>query len=112
MTYAADASNVHRVCCVESGERFTLTMWFTKDPAHAEDPNVIASLQRGAAPSQRLGLSQALTPKTWTVECASITKDPAHSKDPNVIASLERGAVLSHRLGLLPVDDAAPGFQL
>lgn len=48
VAYGADARNVHRVSGVESGERHTLTMWFTTDPAHAEDSHVIESLHRGA----------------------------------------------------------------
>lgn len=47
VTYAADARNMHRVSPVVSGQRFTLTMWLTKDLAHSEDPRVIQTLQSG-----------------------------------------------------------------
>lgn len=40
LVYTADDSNVHSVEEVTAGERSTLTMWFTLDPDHQEDPKV------------------------------------------------------------------------
>lgn len=40
LVYTADDSNVHSVEEVTAGERSTLTMWFTWDPDHQEDPKV------------------------------------------------------------------------
>lgn len=40
LVYTADDSNVHSVEEVTRGERCTLTMWFTLDPQHQEDPKV------------------------------------------------------------------------
>lgn len=40
LAYTADDSNVHSVQEVTSGERSTLTMWFTLDPEQREDRKV------------------------------------------------------------------------
>jgi hypothetical protein len=40
LVYTADDSNVHSVQEVTSGERSTLTMWFTLDPEQREDRKV------------------------------------------------------------------------
>ena len=46
MTFLADDSNIHRVTRVESGERLTLTLWFTLQPQeHSEDAFVLRQLQ-------------------------------------------------------------------
>jgi predicted 2-oxoglutarate/Fe(II)-dependent dioxygenase YbiX len=40
LLYTADDSSVHSVEAVTSGERCTLTMWFTLLPEHQEDTKV------------------------------------------------------------------------
>lgn len=48
VTFMADEANVHRVTPVTSGERITLTLWFTLHPEHCED-NVILRLLKSDA---------------------------------------------------------------
>lgn len=43
----ADDSNVHRVTPVTEGERMTLTMWFTLEPAFCEDTVILRQLNSG-----------------------------------------------------------------
>ncbi|GMH40009.1 hypothetical protein BSKO_07913 [Bryopsis sp. KO-2023] len=43
VAYSAGESNIHCVEEVEWGERFTLTMWFTREAKFCEDPTLIAT---------------------------------------------------------------------
>ncbi|PHT99268.1 hypothetical protein BC332_31875 [Capsicum chinense] len=42
--YTADDRNIHSVDEITEGERITLTLWFSRDASHDEDPKLISSL--------------------------------------------------------------------
>ncbi|XP_022942569.1 prolyl 3-hydroxylase 1 isoform X1 [Cucurbita moschata] len=44
--YTADSLNVHSVDEVTSGERLTLTLWFTRDSSHDEDAKLVSLLSQ------------------------------------------------------------------
>ncbi|QDZ19544.1 Fe2OG dioxygenase domain-containing protein [Chloropicon primus] len=41
VAYFSNESNIHRVRRVESGRRYTLSLWFTDQPAHDEDAKLL-----------------------------------------------------------------------
>ena len=61
---AYSAQDEHAVQAVTAGERFTLTIWFTLDPEHNEDPKLLACL---TGPCHHL----------WTCRCVAVVKLPA-----------------------------------
>ncbi|KAG0470014.1 hypothetical protein HPP92_016714 [Vanilla planifolia] len=46
LIYTADDRNIHAVDEVVDGERLTLTLWFTRNPAHDEDSKLTSFLSR------------------------------------------------------------------
>ncbi|KAL4431217.1 hypothetical protein ABPG75_006473 [Micractinium tetrahymenae] len=46
---AYSAQDVHSITPVTAGERFTLTLWFTEDPAHCEDSRLLVQLAGGCS---------------------------------------------------------------